>query len=41
MIERIKDYLRWIVGGIFAITVIAALKKRDNKAKILKVHNET
>ena len=36
MIEKIKDYWQWIVGGILAIIAIAASKKRDSEAKIRK-----
>ena len=36
MIEKIKDYWQWIVGGILAIIAIAASKKRDSET-IIKV----
>ena len=31
MLEKIKDYWQWIVGGLLAILAIAASKKRDSK----------
>ena len=40
MIEKIKDYWQWIVGGIFAIIAIAASKKRDSKAKVREGDSE-
>ena len=40
MIEKIKDYWRWIVGGIFAIIAIVASKKRDSKAKVREGDSE-
>ena len=36
MIEKIKDYWQWIVGGLLAIIAIAASKKRDSET-IIKV----
>ncbi len=36
MIEKIKEYWQWIVGGILAIIAIAASKKRDSET-IIKV----
>ena len=40
MIEKIKDYWQWIVGGILAIIAIAASKKRDSEAKIREGDSE-
>ena len=40
MIEKIKDYWQWIVGGILAIITIAAANKRDSKAKIREGDSE-
>lgn len=40
MIEKIKDYWQWIVGGLLAIIAIAASKKRDSKAKIREGDSE-
>ena len=40
MIEKIKDYWQWIVGGILAIIAIAASKKRDSKQKIREGDSE-
>ena len=40
MLEKIKDYWRWIVGGLLAIITIAASKKRDSKAKVKEGDNE-
>ena len=31
MLEKIKGYWQWIVGGLLAILAIAASKKRDSK----------
>ena len=36
MIEKIKDYWQWIVGGLLAIIAIAASKKRDSIDKVEK-----
>ena len=36
MIEKIKDYWQWIIGGLLAIIAIAASKKRDSET-IIKV----
>ena len=36
MLEKIKDYWQWVVGGLIAIIAIAASKKRDSK-EIIKV----
>ena len=36
MIEKIKEYWKWIVGGLLAIITIAASKKRDSE-EIIKV----
>ena len=36
MINKIKEYWQWIVGGILAIIAIAASKKRDSET-IIKV----
>ena len=36
LIEKIKDYWQWIVGGLLAIIAIAASKKRDSET-IIKV----
>ena len=40
MIEKIKDYWQWIVGGLLAIIAITASKKRDSKAKIREGDSE-
>ena len=40
MIEKIKDYWQWIVGGLLAIIAIAASKKRDSKLKVREGDSE-
>ena len=40
MLEKIKDYWRWIVGGLLAIIAIAASKKRDSKSKVKEGDSE-
>ena len=37
MIEKIKEYWKWIFGGLLAIIAIVASKKRDSEETIIKV----
>ena len=41
MINKIKEYWQWIVGGLIAIITIAASKKRDSIEKVEKNDSET
>ena len=41
MIKKIKEYWKWIVGGILAIIAIFASKKRDSILKVSKSDSKT